>query len=141
MSKQQRVGNADADIQITIPTAKIMDFCKVSYSKAVSVEIIDHLIGGDNMEYKAIEVENSFQCYHVCRNSLLENIKNDQKEILFFDDRKGAASDVIVAVTKQPKTNKKREHIILLMAIRLTIELEPPVGFRSVLRFDRYHVL
>ena len=76
LSKQQCVSDVNANIEITIPTPKIIEFCRVSCPKAVSIEIIDHLIGGDNMEYKAMEVENSFQCYTVCRDDLLQIVKS-----------------------------------------------------------------
>ena len=87
---------------ITIRGAKILNLCQVVYKNAVSIEIISHLLGGENMDYITMEVEDSFQCYAYCRHKFLEFIQKEQKEILFFEDRKDQALNVIIAVLKQP---------------------------------------
>ena len=85
---------------IIISGAKILILCQVVYKNAVSIEIISHLLGGENMDYITMEVEDSFQCYACCHHKFLEFIQKEQKEILFFEDRKDQASNVIIAVLK-----------------------------------------
>ena len=38
-------------------------FCLIRQPKATSVEIIQHLLGGPNMEYSFMEVQNSKECF------------------------------------------------------------------------------
>ena len=54
------------NVTSTIPTQKILDVCKIAYHKAMSIEIIEHLLGGINMEYVPMELENSFDCLTIC---------------------------------------------------------------------------
>ena len=129
LSKPERISKVEGDVEITIPMHKNFDFCKVSYSKAVSVEIIDHLLCGQNMDYKAMELENSHQCFAVCRCDVLEILKNDKRQIMFFEDRKSDTSDILAVIVEQPRTSKHREHIILYCVIRLAIRGTPIVGF------------
>ena len=58
----------------------IMDVCKISYDRAISIEIIEHLIGGQNMEYSLMEVDNSFECYAYCRHDLLSCLQEKKKK-------------------------------------------------------------
>ena len=132
ISKPERISKVEGDVEVTIPIHKILDFCKVSYSKAVSVEIIDHLLCGQNMDYKAMELENSHQCFAVCRHDVLQILRSDKKEIMYFKDRKSDTSDILVVTVKQLRTNKRCEHIILYCVIRLAIQGNP------IVRFVRY---
>ena len=115
-------------IAITVPIPKILEVCKVTYKNAISIEIIHHLLGGENMEYNVMELENSHECLAYCRQDLLENLKNDKREILFFEDRKNSTSEVMICLVKQPKTKSKREHLVLLSVLRMTIMIEPKVA-------------
>ena len=41
----------DRHVPSAIQDTKIMEVCYISYSKACSVEIIDHLLGGPNLDF------------------------------------------------------------------------------------------
>ena len=132
LSKPEKISRIDWDRKIPsqIQTKRIMEVCRVEYNKAVSVEIIEHLLGGPNMEYNSImEVENSIDCFAVCKSDLLDQIKSEKKEIMLFEDRQSNTSNILIVIVKQSRTNSKREHIVLHAVIRLTIMMEPKVGF------------
>ena len=114
--------------QINIPIPKILEVCKVTYKNAISIEIIHHLLGGENMEYNIMEVDNSFECHAYCRQDLLDNLKQDKRDICYFEDRKNSTSNVLMCVVKQPKTKAKREHLVFYAVIRMTIMIEPKVA-------------
>ena len=65
----------DHHVPTSITSQKIMEVCYISYPKACSIEIIDHLLGGPNLEFKPMELENLFDCYKHCKDHLLDNIK------------------------------------------------------------------
>ena len=92
------------------------------------MEIISHLLGGENMDYVCMEIENSFQCFDYCRRDILQTIQQEKDEIT-FEDRKNSTSDVLIAVTKQKHTQSRRERLLFRSAVRLTIMVEPNVGF------------
>ena len=50
-------------MQMGIHIEEIETFCIIKQEKATSIEIMEHLLGGPNMEYTTMEVENSFECY------------------------------------------------------------------------------
>ena len=130
LSKVQRVGKVfDNDEPLTICSKKIQEICKISYKNPISVEIISHLLGGENMDYVCMEIEDSFQCFDYCRRDILQTIQQEKDEITFFEDRKNSTSDVLIAVTKQKHTQSRRERLIFRSAVRLTIMVEPNVGF------------
>ena len=130
LSKVQRTSCiADKNEPLTIDKNVIEKLCKVSYTNAISVEIISHLLGGQNMDYMCMEVEDTFQCYNYCRNDILEFIKKSNEEITFFEDCKDTTTNIIIAVIKRNRTSSQREHIIFKSAARMTIMVEPRVGF------------
>ena len=131
-SKPQRVSYVDWNEKSSgeISTDRIMEVCRVEFDKAISVEIIQHLCGGPNMEYNSVmEVENSIECYKFCKADLLGKITKNKLELAFFEERQKDTSTVMIAIVKQPRTSSKREHLILNVVIRLTINVTPRVGF------------
>ena len=56
----------DQNVKSEIGFEATMEVCKIAYDRAMSVEIIDHLLGGQNMEYAPMELQNSFDCFSVC---------------------------------------------------------------------------
>ena len=136
LSKVEHVGKAfDNNEPISISAKKIEELCKISYKNPISVEIISHLLGGENMDYVCMEVADSFQCYDYCRRNILQNIQQNKDEITFFEDRKGSTSEVLIAVTRQKRTPAQRERIIFQSAVRMTIMVEPRVGFARHFEF------
>ena len=128
MKEQLNLTNLCKDLKITIPEEEIKAFCWIKKEHAISIEIINHLLGGPNMDYDAMNIQGSFQCFQFTANSVLQYLK-DSKEILFFENRKTTKSDVVIICTKQNKSKGVREHIKLLAIIRLTIMMTPKVGF------------
>ena len=117
------------DLKITIPEEEIKAFCWIKKEHAISIEIINHLLGGPNMDYDAMNIQDSFQCFQFTANSVLKYLKDTKKEILFFENRKTTKSDVVIICTKQDKSKGVHEHVELLAIIRLTIMTTPKVGF------------
>ena len=118
----------DKPVELTIPGQKIFDVCKITYENAISIEIINHLLGGENMEYFCMELENSFECDYYCRQHLLGLLKNDKREICFFEDHKNSTSNILIAIVKQPKSKTSREHLVLYAVIWMTLMMEPKVA-------------
>ena len=52
------------------------------------------------MVYKAINIEDSFECFDFCAQDLVDFLKESKSEILFFEHRDNSSSNVIVVVTK-----------------------------------------
>ena len=126
--------NWDKHVSVKVPIKRIMEVCRVEYPKAISIEVINHLLGGPNMEYESVmEIQNSFDCFHYCKNYLLENVTETKKEILWLEDCNSGTSNILVMVVKQSKSNTKREHIILHAITRLTVMVTPRVGFARYL--------
>ena len=137
LSKPERInkiGSSD-NAFLSISEAKIRHFCEVSYSSALSVDVIHHLLGCENLDNFTMELEDSFQCFDFCCSDLLKTVQEEKKEILFFEDRKDYSSSIIIIVTKQLKTKSKREHVIFNAVVRLTIMVEPKVGYARYFKF------
>ena len=116
-------------VQTTIHEEEIMMQCFYTQDKAISVDLIHHLMGSPDMDYKIIPVEESIECYKYCRQKLLEFVKESKMDILFFEDHSNASSNVLIVALKQEKAKGVREHIVLLAVIRITILLNPKVAF------------
>ena len=126
----ERIGQIEhSSCNISIEPFKILEVCKISYRGAISVEIISQLLGGQNMDYKVTELENSFDCYNYSRKDLLDNIKTGKRELLFFEDRNNSTSNVIVAIVRQERTKHTRDHLVFLCVSRLTIMTEPKLTY------------
>ena len=97
----------DTPVEVKIPRTKILEMCKITYNTAISIEIIKHLFGGENMEYNVMELGNSYHCEYYCRQDLLNHLKQDKREIAYFEDRKNYSSSIIICLVKQPKTKAK----------------------------------
>ena len=103
--------------------------CVYCQEKAISIELIHHLMGGPNMEYKVINIEDSFECFQYCANNVLDFLKTTKAEILYLKHHTNVTSNILIVVTKQKKTNTTREHPVLMAVIRLSIMTTPTVGF------------
>ena len=117
------------------PTSTMLDpneiriMCNVSHERAISVELIHHMLGGPNMEYRFIEVTESFEAFDFLREELIEDLKQSKMEILFLEDRKCVNSNIIAVIVKKEKKHGSREHIVLKCLVRITVMLEPRVGY------------
>ena len=116
-------------VERKIHDEEIMVNCYHSQEKAVSVELIHHLMGGPNMEYKPINIGDSFECFNYCADHLICFLKKTKSELLFFEHWNTSTANIIVAVIKQNKTKNTQEHPILFAVIRLTIMMTPLIGF------------
>ena len=117
------------DMIISIPEDEIKMFCWYTQPKAVSIHLIKHFLGGENMNYEAVNLEDSFQCFEYSVRHIMELLKQTKDDILFFEHRKCKESDVFVVVTRQPKAKGIREHLVLKAVVRMTIMTHPRVGF------------
>ena len=116
-------------VETTIHPEEIMLQCFYNYDKAISIDLIHHMLGGDHSDYKIIPVQESFECYNHCRQEMLNYVQETKMDILFFEDRKNATSNVIIVALKQEKKKGAWEHIILLAVIHITVMVTPKVTF------------
>ena len=72
------------------------------------------------MDYDAINLENSFECFKFIARNVIQNLKGKKKESLFLENRKTSKSDVII-FTKQNKAKGVQEQVELLADICPTI--------------------
>ena len=131
LSPKQMLNNTEwsKKIEITIPEDEIKMFCYYEQESATSIDLIKHLLGGKNMNYEAMNLEDSFQCFEFCASEMMEILKTTKQEILFFEHRKCSTSNIMVVVTKQDKSRGVRLHPILKAVVRFTITVTPNVGF------------
>ena len=115
--------------EITIHEEEIEMFCTYSQDRAISIELILNLLGGPNMDYEAMNVEDSFQCFDFCSKKVIDFLKESKQDILFFEHRKNTTSNILIVATKQPKGRGVREHVVFMAVIRLTLLVTPKVGF------------
>ena len=60
----------------TIPDEGIESFCVVKQLKPTTIELMDHLIGGPNMEYLAMELENCWECYDFLKKQMMLEVES-----------------------------------------------------------------
>ena len=74
------------NLEISISPKKMMEVCKMSYKKAISIEVVHHLLGGEHMDYSSVmEIPDSFQCYAFCCGDLLAKLKGSKEK--FFTSK------------------------------------------------------
>ena len=110
-----------------ISFSSILDYGLEKVPKATSINIIKGIIGGPNMKYKAVEVQQSHYIYHVMQSNLITICEKTKCKILFMEHSDNF--DGILTVTLKPKSQKSREHLILWGCYRMTMETIPEVGF------------
>ena len=116
-----------------MPEDEIKMFCEYKQEKAISIELIHHILGGPNMDYEVMNVADSFQCFEFCGSNLIKELKETKEEIMFFEHRKNASSNILAVVTRQPKSRGYQEHLVLKTVIRITVMMTPHVSFaRSI---------
>ena len=108
---------------------EIIHKCCIIQEKAQSIELINHMLGGPNMEYNFIEPEESFEAFDYLHGKMIQNITENKLNIMFFEDRKNVSFNVIVVVVQKPRKHGSRQHIVLKALVRMTIMLVPKVGF------------
>ena len=119
---------------------EIIAFCKITKEKPVSIELIHNLLGGPNMEYSCMELQNSLDCYQFCRNDLIKKLQETKYHIEFFEARITSDANVIVSVIKKPKKNGKGDQIVLMCVIRMTLFVTPKVGYCHYFDLTGSHV-
>ena len=77
--------------------------CFHKQEKAISVELIQHMLGGLNMEYKVINIQDSFEAFDYSAKYLIDTLNDKKPEILFFEHRNNSTSSILVVVIKQKK--------------------------------------
>ena len=107
---------------------EILTFCLITKEKPVSIELIHNLFGGINMEYPAVEIRDSVECFQFCCGDLIKKLQATKFNIEFFEDRTTSDANVIVAVVKKPKKGGGFQ-IAVWCVVRMTIFTTPKVGF------------
>ena len=104
-------------------------FCWYTQPTAISIELINHLLSGPNMDYETVNVDDSFQCFEYSASEVFNFLTTSKQDILFFEHRKNTKSDILIAATKQPKSKGQREHLVFKAVIRFILMMTPKVGF------------
>ena len=89
-----------------IPFERCLDYGLEKVSKATSIDLIKGIIGGPNMKYKCIELEQSFFVYHVMRDNLIEVCEKTNRKILFMEAHNFSNFDGLLTITLKPKICK-----------------------------------
>ena len=76
------------ELKTDIHPEEIASTCCVVKQKAISIKLILHLLGGPNMNYRCIDLEESFEAFDHLRSNLVRDLSEQKNEILFFEDRK-----------------------------------------------------
>ena len=116
-------------LQTLISGEEIELMCSVIKHRAVSIELIHHMLGGPNMDYHCIENNESFEAFDYLRNKLIKDLTENKMDILFFEDRKCVSSNIIVVVVMKKAKHGSREHIVMKTLIRMTVNVEPKIGY------------
>ena len=101
-------------IPITIAEDEIFMFCFYTQYKAISIELIHHLLGGLNMDYQCMNIEESFQCFKFCAHELMDYLKETKEDIKYFEHRKNSNLNILAVRTRQPKSSGFCEYLILI---------------------------
>ena len=104
-------------IPITIAEDEICMFYFYTQNKAISIKLIHHLLGGLNMDYQCMNIEESLQCFEFCAHELMDYLKATKEDIKFFEHRKNSNLNIPAVLTRQPKSRGFCEHLILKCAI------------------------
>ena len=110
-------------------TSEVIEiYCVIKQEKATSLEMIEHLIGGPNMEYCAIELENSFECYDFLRSKLDEDVRKADK-VWYFEEHKLETLNAVVTMMRNKAEHGVRQHFILRVIVRMTLPMTPKIGY------------
>ena len=114
-----------------IHTEEIEINCLYTYGRPVSIDLIhQHLLSGENMDYKVVNVTDSFEAFDVCSNKLVDSLKDSKSELMYFEHRDTTISNILVAITKENRTKEAREHLEFWCVVRLTVMPHSvPVGY------------
>ena len=108
----------------------VMDYVRYCSKPAVSVDNIKAIVGGPNMEYPCIELDQAQGIYEICRNYLLQTLKSTVNAIMFFSEHvEKEAKKMMVAITNRKATKGQRGHLIFWGCLLMEINDAIPVGF------------
>ena len=107
----------------------VMDYVRYRSKNAVSVDAIKGIVGGQNMVYHCIELDQARGIYEICRNYLLRTLKGTDRPIMFFAENQESNAKMMVAITNRKATKGSRSHLIFWGCIVLEIHDSIPVGF------------
>ena len=129
------------DYKGSLNPEEIVTFCKITQERPVSVNVIKHYFGGEEMDYPVMDLSNSHECYQFCHGNMLKILQETKCNIEFFEDRSSTDANIIVAVLRKPKKNSKGEHVSVMAVIHFTLFNTPKVGFCRYFDLNGMHVL
>ena len=106
----------------------IKDYGLEKLSKATNMDIIHGMIGGPDMLYKSIDLNQSYYIYHHMKNNLLETAKKTQREIVFMEDHTVEDIESLLMVVTKPHSYNGKQHVVLWGCVGLTLKTVPQVG-------------
>ena len=112
----------------------VMDYVRFKSATTVSVDNIKGIVGGSNMMYHCIELDQAKGIYEICRNHLLLHLISTERPIMFFSECQEMFAKMMVAVTFRKASKGNRAHLMFLSALMIEIHERIPVGFAH--RFD-----
>ena len=112
-----------------LPDKVIDDYINFNVPDTVSIGVIYDYIGGEDNNYLCCDPDQSIECYQYAKQNLLQEVESSDMPLLVFEERNGPLTDVIVVVQHLKKKKGDREHILLNMILRHTLETFPKAGF------------
>ena len=106
----------------------IKDYGLEKLTKATNMDIIRGIIGGPNMLYKPVDLNQSYYIYHYMKNNLLETAKKTHREIVFMEDHTGEDIEGLLMVVVKPRSYNGRQHVVPWGCVRLSLNTVPQVG-------------
>ena len=106
----------------------IKDYGLEKLSKATNMDIIHGIIGGSNMMYKPVDLNQSYYTYHYMKINLLETAQKTHCEIVFMEDHTGKDIEGLLMVVIKPHSYNGRKHVVLWGCVHLSLNTVPRVG-------------
>lgn len=116
-------------------------YCFRKLQETTSLDIIHNYISGIGNRYNCCHLDQSLECYNYAKKHLLEKIKElpAKGKVVFFEEDKRSADQIMVIVVHTPKFKGSREHIKLFALFQMMVatdpRLYPTVGYTKYYEF------
>ena len=113
----------------TLDKNEIINYTTCSIKESLSIDVIHGYLGGADTTYYCCEEDQSSECYHVCKQDLLETLNGTNLPMVIFEELQTYLMNCLAAVVHQKKDKGQREHLILYCLVQMTLTTTLKVGF------------
>ena len=107
----------------------VMDYVRYHSKTAVRVDNIKSIVGGHNMVYPCIELDQAQGVYEICKSYLLKTLQDTERPIMYFSEQQDINSKMTVAITNRKASRGYQSRLIFWGCLLLEINDTIPVGF------------